>query len=317
MDKLTASVTGTSTPITISVSDSHSAATATAMVTAISTNLIVGSSISISLGYNGNNTQVFEGYVKSVELAAPPKLYTIIASNEMIRAIDYFIVSSNPDEPYTWDHISAEDLVGEIFSLAGISNYHGDNSSFTFGVNNPVEVNLVGAYDFARMIADLLAWSIYAGPGGVCYFTDRKPYPMGGEGSSATLTKSNILNLKYSVSDRDLRNRVVVYGTDGVFAEASSPSPFLPTGFYKSVAVVSELLEEQVWAEQTATYNLAKLNRLTYNCNISTPGDPGISCRDCVDVVHDAPGLTDTWYVFGIEHSWGQPGFTTNLQLRR
>lgn len=317
MDRLTASVSGVNEPLTVSVTDSHAAATATAMITAAKANLTVGDEISVSLGYNDDNNRVFRGYVKNVEISTPPKIYTITASNEMIRAVDFFIVSSNPDSPITYNHIPAETLVGNVLGLAGINNYHGDSPGFTFGIRNPVEVNLVGSYDFAKSIADMLAWAIYADDNGKVWFKDRKPYPMGGDSSVATLTDSELTNVKYSVSDRDLRNRVVVYGAEGVYATAQASSPWLPNGFYKSVAFVSQYIDSNSIAQKAANYNLAKLNRLTYNCTASIIGNPLINCRNTVNIEKDIPGLTAEWYVYGIEHNWNRSGFLTNLQLRR
>lgn len=317
MDKLTAEVTGITHPLTINVNDSHTAATATAMITSTTVNKTIGDEISVSVGYNDDNNRIFRGYIKNIELAVSPKIYTITASNEMIRAVDFFIVSSNPDSPASYDHISAQALVGNVLGMAGINNYHGNSTGFTFGINNPAEVNLVGAYDFAKMVADLLAWSIYADDNGKAWFTNRKPYPMGGDSSIATLTDADMLNVKYSITDRDLRNRVVVYGTEGVYATASEQSQWLPDGFYKSVAVVSDLLQTQGYAQQTANYNLDKLNRLTHNCTVTIPGNPLINCRNTVNLDSDLiTGITREWYVYGIEHSWGQTGYQTNLQLR-
>jgi hypothetical protein len=316
--KLTAEVSHVEDPISITVNDSHNTATSNALVTTYYTDAIVGDTLRVELGYDDVNHHVFTGYIKSIDLSGPPQIYTITAANELIRAVDFFIVSSNPDEPATWNHVAAEDLVHDIMEMAGINDYTGQASSFTFGINNDVEVNLVSAYDFSKQIADVIAYAIYADVDGHVYFRDRKPYPMGGDSPVATLDDTIMTNLRYAVSDRDLRNRVVVYGSDGVYAEAKAASPYLPAGFYKSVAVIGSFIDDNAIAQMAANYNLAKLNRLTYSCQVTLPGDATINCRDTVLVdKDDYPGLSNEWYVYGCEHNWSQSGFTTNLQLRR
>ena len=318
MNVLQASVTKTSGITSISVTDSHTAPTSTAMITATNTSLSLGDRVSITLGYTGNTNRVFSGYVKSVELKAAERVYTVTCSNAMIRAVDFFIASSNPDQPYTWWGVKAEKLVKDILAMAGLTNYRGANSHFTFGINNPVEVNLTGAYDYAKFISDILAWTVFADDDGKCYFIDRKPYPTSGDKSMATLTNSNISTIQYTVSDRDLRNRVVVYGSEGIYAEAKKASPFLPAGFYKSCVIAAPgIIDSTAVAKQTANYNLAKLNRLTYKCNVTALGNPLLQCRQCVTVSKPDIGVNGKWYIYGIEHSFSKNGYLLNLELRK
>jgi hypothetical protein len=317
-NQLYATVTGCSGIESISVSDSHTAPTATANITCMSSSLDVGDHVTVNLGYTSNHDRVFSGYVKNVQRSQSPTQYEITCANAMVRAIDFFIVSNNPLTPYSKENIKAEDLVGDLMAMAGLTNYHGDNTSFTFATAGyPVEVNLVSSYDFSKMIADLLAWHIYADNDGAVHFLDRKPYP-DGDSSVATLDDSNLLNVGYFRSDRDLRNKVVVYGSEGVYAKAQASSPYLPAGFYKSVVVASpSLIQSTSMAQAIANYNLAKLNRLTIGGTATIIGDSSIACRDCVEVNKADIGMSDQFYVFGLEHQFGKDGFQTSLDLRK
>jgi hypothetical protein len=313
MPILDASVTGTSGLISIVVSDSYTAATATAVITALDTNLDIGDSVSVYLGYSTGINRVFQGYVKSMERKETERVYTITAANAMIRAVDYFIVSPDgPEYPYRWRGVDAEDLVGDILGMAGLTNYYGGNSGFTFGINTDVEVNLTSAYDYAHFIASILAWHVYCDDNGKCWFVNRPPYPSG-DTSIATVTNSSIIQAQYMESDRDLRNRVVVYGAEGIVAEAKAASPYLPAGFYKSVVLASPIIDVQSVADAAAAYNLAKLNRLTKRLNASIIGNPSINCRNCINVT----GWGGQYFVYGIEHNWSRSGYMTNMELRK
>lgn len=318
-DRLYGTATGCSNIESMTVSDSHSAPTASAVVRCVSSTLDVGDPISIYMGYNGSGTRTFSGYVKNVQRSQSPTMYEITAANAMVRAVDYFIVSDSPLTPYSRENISAQSLIGELMAMAGLTNYSGSSSGFTFATNGtPLEVNLTSVYDYCKFIADLLAWHIYADDNGKVWFKSRPPFPEGGDPSVATLSNTNLLDVSYWRSDRDLRNRIVVYGAEGISATASASSPYLPAGFYKSVAVAAPtVITSQSMAQSSANYNLAKLNRLTIGGSATIIGNAAINCRDCVTVNKSDIGMSGKFYVYGLEHQWSKDGFKTQMDLRQ
>jgi len=316
-DTLYASVTDTSRPISVQLTDSHSAQVANAVIVAESTGLDIGDSVSVDLGYNSSHGTLFTGFVKSIERKEPTRLYTISASNVLVRAMDYFIVSADPDNPFSRSNIKAEILVRDVLALAGITSFTYDPTSFTFAIYNPVEVNITSAYDYSKFIASLLAWSLYADKNGLTHFEDRKPYVMPGDSSSGTLDNSNILEIAYSVSEKDLRNRVVVYGAGDISADVSASSPYLPAGFYKSVLVSApDVIDTQSMASQAAAYNLVLYNRLTKRINCSVVGSSSYEARKVYTVNKSDIGATGDWYVYGITHNWSRAGYLTAMELR-
>mgnify|MGYP006921340028 CR=1 FL=1 len=316
-DTLYGSVTGCSQLESITVTDSHTAPTATATIQCQVSSLDVGDSVNVNLGYTSGHNKVFSGYVKSVKRSEQPTRYEITCANAMIRAVDYFIASSNPSQPYSKENISAEDLVKGLMQMAGLS-VSAESTNFTFATKGyPLEVNLTSVYDFCKFVAGALAWSLWANENGVVQFKPRPPYP-DGDSSVATLDNTNLVDVSYSRSDRDLRNRIVVYGSEGVFAEAKESSPYLPAGFYKtSVLAAPTLIDSEAIAQQAADYNLSLFNRLTVGGSATIYGDSSISCRDCVEVNKSDIGMNGQFYVYGIEHTWGKEGYTTSMELRQ
>lgn len=312
---LSASITNCTGILRVTVQDSHASSTAQAVVECNASTLDIGDSITIVLGYTGDTGTVFTGYVKMIERKAPDGQYVITCQDAMTRAIDYFIASSNPDAPLSYSNISAESLVGNIFAQAGLTNYGFDASSFTFGVVSPVEVNLVSAYDWNKQIADILAFHIYADTAGKVWFVDRKPYVTGGDSPVATITTKT--QLAYTESEKDLRNRVVVYGSSGIYAEASASSPYLPAGFYKTTVVATTVIQDTGVAQDTADYNLALFNRLTKQVTVSMEGDHSFVARQVVTLNDTFTGASGDWYIFGIEHAFGPDGYYTNMTLRQ
>jgi len=313
-DYLSASATGCSGLISVSTGDSHGAATSTATITSTSSSLDVGDAVSIYI----DGIRVFSGYAKNIKRSQQPTKYEISCAGAMVRAVDFFIASSNPNTPYSRENIAAHTLVGQLMAMAGLS-YSGSNPGFTFATNGtPLEVNLTSVYDYSKFIADIIAWHIYADMNGVVHFLSRPAYPQGSDASVATLSNSNLLDVSYWRSDRDLRNRVVVYGSSGVYATAQASSPYLPSGFYKSIAVAAPtVITSNSMAQQSANYNLTKLNRLTIGGSATIIGDPSIFCRDCVTVNKSDIGMSGKFYVYGLEHSWDRSGFMTSMDLRQ
>lgn len=315
--KLYGTATGVTGLLSVSVTSSHDQATAVANVKCRSTTLSIGDAITIDLGYEGDYATVFYGYVKKIIRSIPEDTYEIQAYDVLIRAKDYFIASTNPDAPFTRSQINAEDLVGDILALAQLTDYEYEATSFIYAYSVPVEINLVGCYDICNQIADMLAWHIWADSSGTVYFKDRKPYMMAGDVSDGVPVVF-IGNATRTTTDEDLRNRVVVYGASGIYAEASASSPYLPAGFYKTAVLASSLvIDLQSMADTAAAYNLATWNRLKTTIQGSIEGNPEVNARSIVRVTESEWSEDRDWYVYSATHTWGKAGYKTELELRQ
>lgn len=317
---LYATCTNTSNIISVAFADSHVAATSTATVTAINTSLIIGDSVNVYIGYVGDNFKCITGFVKNVELSEPEKKYTITIANIMIRAVDFFIASDDPQTPFSRSNITAEDLIEDVLRLSGLTSFNMENTSFTFAINNPVEVNLTGCYDYAKFLSNIIAYTLYADNNGVVHLIDRRPYPVGSEPADYTITVADddVLESSYQISDHDIRNKVLVYGSAGIAASASATSPYLPSGFYRTVVVAAPgVIDSQSMAQQAANYNLDLLNRLTQKVTITMKGQTNIFPRTIADVTVTDIGVSGKWYVYAVQHDWSRAGYTTSLELRK
>lgn len=340
--------------VNVTLSTSHSSSVATAIVNCISTSLDIGDAITIDLGFVDDHGQIFTGYVKNVDKVAPNNVYQITAMDRLIRAVDYFVVSTAPDEPYNFGKgISAESLINEVLGLCGLSIAIGnptyvDPSHFNFGVNNDVEVNLVSAFDYCRMIADVVTWSIWCDQYGSIYFKNRKPFLMGSKdfdqlewhedvptnvvNPSDPLTSSRITNISYKRDEKDLRNRVSVFGGEGVSYTAGNSQSWddlynsgaggyitvLPADFYKTIVASYVFIDSNETAEQTAKYNLGLYNRIRNSLSVTCEGNYRYMARKAIRIVEETVGITDTyWYILSSEHSWGAEGYTCSMELVR
>lgn len=329
--KLYCNVTGTTGIKSCAVSTSHGNATSVAIVEAISTTLSLGDSITVDMGYVGNHALQFTGYVKQVEKKVPEKLYSITAGDVMVRAQDTFIAASNPLEPLKYNNIAAELLIKDLIERAGITSFDYDETSFVFGPTSEFEINLVNTYDYCKMISDALTWSLWADLNGTVQFKNRKPYVMLGSDTpeslqvgwvsdpapTYTLYDTVIQDLSFHRDIRNLRNRVVVYGNEGVFAEATRTSQSLPVDVVKSaVLAFAGLVDNNTLAQQIADYNVSLYNRAEETVVVSIIGDPSLQARTVIALDENRFDITGTWYVFSCEHNLSSSGYITTLTLK-
>lgn len=319
MQKLYATCTNTSNILSVQYSDSHVAPTSTAVITAITTSLDIGDSATVYMGYVGDNFKAITGFVKNVEYKEPERQYTITISNVLVRAIDFFIASSDPEHPFSRQNITAEDLIQDLLELSGLTSFDMESTSFTFAINNPVEVNLTSCYDYCKFLANIIAYTLYADNDGTVHLINRRPYPVGAESADYTFNDpTQIIQATYSKSDHDLRNKIIVYGSGGIHEEASATSPYLPAGFYRTVVVAAPgVIDSSSMASQAADYNLEILNRLTQKIDLVLIGTPGIVPRTIAEIDIDDLDVDGKWYVFTVEHTWSKAGYLTTLELRK
>jgi len=309
------SVTNTSGIISIKFQEAHQDTAPMLVVEAETSTLTNGDAVTCDLGYVGDHNTVFSGYVKEVTKSTSPTKVKISAYGILVRASDYFIASTNPDNPFTRTGITAEALVGQVLALAGINSYGYEATSFTF---TEVEVNLASAYEYCHGIANTLAWYLYADQNNKAWFIERWNGLMDGDTPTKTIDNTKLIETSRVINTRDLRNRVVVYGRNGIHAESKSSSPHLPSGFYQTVVASAEWITKQNQANLAASRNLALLNKLGETCRIAMLGDSSYAARQIVTFNYSPIGASGNWYVESVDHSiTSTGGFTTILSLKK
>ena len=336
---LYATCTGVENIKSVVISESHTSPVTIAVVECEDESLNIGDEVEIFLGYVNSYTKVFKGYLKQKDLKIPQGEYTLTFHDYMSRAIDYFVASDNPENPFKRRNIAAENLVRDVLALAGLTSYSYQATGFTLAINVDAEVNLISVFDYCKSIADIVTWTLWADRNGTIHFKNRKPYIMTGDTGqpgdtvdertitpSITLNEMSIISIEKVKNETNLRNRVVVYGDKKAHATASSATsfdpdtgatvPVLPSGFYKSVVIASNLIGNTNLCQKTANYNLNKLNRLDVSMRLSVEGNPNIQARSVIRINY--PGLSNNrnWYVYQVEHRWGSGGYTTDLMVR-
>lgn len=331
-------VSGITNILNASVIESHGSPTAIATIEAESTSLTIGDAINVYMGDDYSTGKVFSGYVKQIERKSPFTSVSITANDKMTRAIDYFIAPSNPENTLKRSNIATESLIVELMAMAGLTSISYGTTYFTLANVGELEVNLVSVYDYCKGLADLLTWSLWCDRNGTIHFRNRKPFLMYGtsgqvgDTTADALTPSqsedynsstDVITLSSKVDEKNLRNRIVVYGS-GVQAEASASSPYLPSGFYKTAVVGAQLmLDTQAGCQQTANYNLQLYNRLTRSASCTVADKPdqwklqarNVTSLTVEDKYPEIPNDT-MYYIYSAEHTFSSAGYITTLDLR-
>ncbi len=333
--ELTYSITGVSTGDldSLTVREQYNSPVASAVLAVSETTLDLGDAITVNIGYDDSNVKAFQGYVSQINRGIPEHLISIACEDVLARAVNFFIASDDPENPLTYSNIQSEAYVENILSQAwyndmGSFNFEADvPGSFTWATDLPAEVNLISAWQGANEMAQLLAWHIYADRNGKIWFVDRKPYIMGGDSNDYTWNESsgtNVISVDYTKSTEETRNRVVVYGRTGISAEASSQRADLYyADYYKTAVIGHPLIQTTAQAQTTADYNLALYNRLTETVNLSIEGNANVTVREIAELTMteftsgSVGGDTSDWFIYQVQHQFGQRGFTTNLTLTK
>jgi len=329
--KLYATITNCSGIKSVSVNSSHDNSSTVANFEVVSTSLTLGDAVTVDMGYTDDHQVIFTGYVKQIEHQVPENTYTILCNDVMVRAMEYFIASDSPASPLKYQNKTAESLVGDLMAKAGLTNYTYDVTLFTFGVTKEFEVNLVMVFDYCNAIADLLTWSLWADSVGTVHFENRKPYPMVNEYpenvqpgwqvdtvEALTIIDTMCLEISDTTSEKNLRNKVVVYGTGEIAANASRVVSLLPAGFYKTAVLgATEIVDDQATAQNIADYNLDMFCRYTQQVRATLVGNPSLRARKVHHVASTKLGVDANFYVSQCEHSLSSSGYTTSLGLRR
>jgi len=325
MKTLTYSITGVSTGDleACQVTESYNSPSATAVLEVYDTSLDLGDAITVSVGYDASNTKVFEGFVSQIEINVPRHVITVTCEDVLTKAVNYFIASTNPDNPIEYSNILSEDYVENVLALAEVTDFNENvPGSFTWATDLPAEVNLITSWQAAKEMADMLAWHIYANRDGEVWFVDRKPYIMGGDSSSHSWDETagtEVLSLSYTKSTQELRNKVVVYGREGVYASKEASSPYLYSSTYRKTAVIAHpLIQTNSLAQTTADYNFDLWNRLTEVVQLEIEGDPTVIARQIATVTGSAfTGVSGDWFIYQARHDFGLRGYTTEVHLTR
>ena len=279
----------------------------------------LNSTIITDLGYVGDHAQVFKGYVDEISYSRMPGLYRVACRDILKRAIEHYIVTTDLENPWSRENIQSEDLVGALLAEAGIVNYAPDVSHYTFGTNGPAEFNLISSGDAIGQLLAILPWTCYA-VNGVVYYKDIWPVPVGAPVHTFIAGDAGqIISIEYSQSTDNLRNKCIAFGADGIYADASAVSPFLPAGFYKTSIVSSELIDTQAMAQSSCDYNLTLYNKLTEALHVEIEGDQTVRARETVHVTEAFTGVDSDWFVYSARHRLDAEGATyqTSLALVR
>lgn len=332
----------------ISISESHDGASTVASFTVSTARYpaAIGlySPVGIYIGDENGTALAFTGIVKRIDRSYPDSKATFSCNDLLVRASDYFLAS--PDgKPYTYTNAAIESVIQDLLvTKAGVPNFSCPvPTAFTIATGGTkLEINLQTAYDAANQLAELIAWKIWADHNGVTWLKNRKPYVMDGTSGqpgdvadipiSKTITSDDIISVNIARNERDLRNKVVVYGKNLVKTASNSLSydplasggaggfvPVLPSGFYKSVVLSSAIITDASFAQDACNYNLALLNRVIWELNLSVVGDYRYHAKSTVNVTltYNGINLTGEWYIYQCDHQLGSNGWVTELVLRR
>jgi hypothetical protein len=311
---LYANIPGVTHPRSIQIEEAHSNVTTTATIEADSTTLDLSSSVTIDMGYSDAHEVLFSGYVKRIEHLRPDGTVRITAYDTLVRAVDLFIASDDPEKPFTEHSVSSKTFVNDLLGLAGLPGVVTGEPSpvFTWGTNEDgAKINLQSVSDALSFICQITGNIIYATVLGNIHFEYRPPYIVGGDTSSYTFSNanSNISSILLEETNDPTRNVVKVYGKTPLTAKAVAGLGALVVD--QTAVIAHELLDTDSICQATANVNLTLLNRISKTFTVTAIGDTSIRARN-IATVSDAfvhPAAKEV-YIFRANHMWSSSGYS-------
>ncbi len=282
--------------------------------------LDIGDTIALDIGYVGDHATLFSGRIRSISVASPRGTYVIEAEDALWQAKEFYFIPETLDEPWSRSNIKAEDLVEDILTEAGLVDYVGYVTGFTFATGTQdVEIKLVSAWDYISWICEVVGGHAYADTAGQVHFVDLPPVPGVPVATLTTGEGKEIIFSDYQKSDDRARNQVVVFGYGNIKATANAaPAGYtLPANFYKTAIISHTMIDTQAMAQSTASLNLTALNRLTESVRCDIEGNPNLDCRDTVTVTEAFSGVSGDWFIHECRHAIGVDGYRTNMMLTK
>ena len=243
LDALVATATSCTGILSIQSEESFSMLSGTCVIECESTTLTIGSAVTATI----MGTTVFSGRVKKLERLFPEMFVRVSCNDILVQAVDYFMVSDDPEAPFQRNNISSLNLVKDLLAEAGITNVTSTEPTPTFvwGTNEDgARFNLQSVADSISFIAAITGNTIYFDrAANRVEFIRRVPYVEAGDvssGSWITGTSGSLLEIQYSESSDRTRNVVKIYGRSPLTATRSASNAYLVVD--QAIAIAHELL---------------------------------------------------------------------------
>ena len=270
--------------------------------------------ITVGNGYSSTILRDFTGYVDDVVDGSFPHTWEIVCRDVLKKPINTWL----DDVGVSYTDTLAENAVADLLSRAGLSVNAG-STNFTIGDVKPAEFKLISVMDAAMQIAALIGWHIWAGQDGTVYFQKIKPVPTDSPYWTYTVG-TDVLKYKRTITDRNLRNRIVVLGYDNIRSVAYAGSDFVanPPG-YNTAILSSELIDTQNMAQTVAGWMLQDLNHLTESVEFSVVGNPMLDVGRTIRFVDPTASIDNNYFLFSLNsRNDGSTGeYVTDLTIVR
>lgn len=304
----------------IEIVENFSVACTQFSVTTNTNGFSVNDTVAIAIGYDDDNaTMMTDGYVDSITAERPPGVYRIEGRDKLKKAVDYLIVAASVDEAdffnprKQYGHVLPSAIVGDILAECGLSglDYSSGDTGWEIGTEaDGTEFQLVNAWEAIQQICAIGVWKVWVDVSGKIHFAQVLGEPGTPSASLTTGNDGNLLSASYTRSDEDLRNKIVVIGTNGDYiGVASAVSPYLPAGFYKTAVLSTDLLGSDADCISSAEANLDRFNKLTQRVAFEALGDPDVHAQSTLTITEAFTGISGDWFVSEITHTIDNDGY--------
>jgi hypothetical protein len=259
--------------------------------------------IVIQQGYGSELTTTFTGTIDDVKMTSYPAEITLTCRDYLKRAYDQLITTGGV-HTVTYTSQTPEAIFTALATLAGwaAGDIHTEATGLTIASKTFTNETYGDAFSW---LADMCGYLVYCDEDGDVYFAkdDDDAVPT----SDYTYAEgSDIVSIGYTISDRDLYNKIIVIG-DGVSYEITYYNTYGILTSKKMIIQASEATTEaqcQAIAEQTRYL----MNSRARICEFAAVANPYLQIGDTLTVTETTTLISELYKVTDISTSQSPDG---------
>lgn len=251
--------------------------------------------------------RVFTGYVNGFKREVPPAQCTIVGSDVLKKAKDYFLA----DPVYSSGQTVAY-WIEYFLDLAGLTLRVVDQTSSTVPPDTVFELEYI--IEIIKKLCSTEGWVIFADEIGVVYVGDYVSY---GTPATSFTEGDNLISVNRHINDDWIRNKINVWGDGAVMATVEDLANPYMDGEIRAAAIYSQRITTNAQAQELAD-KLAVDMAAPYDgkmCEVVGNGDYFTQVGDTVLIQDTFTGLNQSCLVYTVEDRMGPDKHTRNLGL--
>lgn len=269
--------------------------------------------ISVKQGYGEEKVTTFTGMIDSINMSSFPQKLSLSSRDNLKKALDQTITIYGNQHTIEFNNEKVEDIFSYLCMLARLNVGQVENTGITL---KHIKFTRETYADVFQQLADLVSFEYGTDEDGLMYF--RKDYqPANAQVAYSFEEGVDITSLSYSIDDRDLYYKVMVYGKSGdntiiatAYFQDANEYGILPQKIMHIDASEAETLEECQTIANRAVYLMRSRAKVVQFASI---GVPWLQIGDFIQVFETSTMSAGVYRITDLSSRMNDKTYTMNI----